>query len=50
MVDALEHLGRADLLKALEDDHLEVFDEESSHLPDTSLPNSKDHVMKGSDI
>ena len=42
VVDALEHLGRADLLKALEDVRLDVFDEESSHLPDMSLPNSKD--------
>ena len=42
VVDALENLGRTDLLKALEDVLLEVFDEESSHLPDMSLPNAKD--------
>ena len=42
VVDALEHLGRADLFKALGDVRLEVFDEESCHLPDMSLPNAKD--------
>ena len=42
MVDALAHLGRAVLLKALGDVRLEVFDEESSRLPDISLPNAKD--------
>ena len=42
VVDALKHLGRTDLLKALEDVRLEVFNEESYHLPDMSLPNAKD--------
>ena len=42
MVDALEHLGRIDRLKALGDVHLEVIDVESCHLPDMSLPNAKD--------
>ena len=42
MVDALEDLDRADLFKALGDVRLEVFNVESSHLPDISLPNAKD--------
>ena len=42
MVNALAYLGRTDRLKALEVVHLEVFNEESYHLPDMSLPNAKD--------